>query len=116
MASSSEVGHTKNVTNFETLISYCNGYGTVYNPSNQDLSIDALTEFHNESKIALKIVKTTKAPFDEVEGERKLLFKPLKPLSTKLLGALNSSDAPATVIDDAKTINKKFRAKELIRF
>jgi hypothetical protein len=111
MASSSEVGHTKNVANFESLISYCTGFGAVYNPSNTNLNLTALTALHTESKVTLKSVKTTKATFDEIEGERKVLFKPLKPLSTKMLGALKSSGAASTVIDDAKTINNKIQGR-----
>ncbi len=31
MPSTSKTGHTKNVVNFEDLISFCNGYGATYN-------------------------------------------------------------------------------------
>lgn len=111
MASTSETGHTKNVSNFETMISYCTGYGTTYNPSNSEILLSEITTLHNESKATLKDVKTTKAPFDDVDGQRKTLFKPLKPLSTKVLGALRGVNAPATVIADAETINRKIQGK-----
>ena len=111
MASTSETGHAKNVSNFETMISYCTGYGTTYNPSNSEILLSEITTLHNESKATLKDVKTTKAPFDDVDGQRKTLFKPLKPLSTKVLGALRGVNAPATVIADAETINRKIQGK-----
>jgi hypothetical protein len=91
MASTQETGHAKNVSNLETMLSYCTGYGTIYNPSNSDISLSALTTLHDESKASVKLVKTTETPFNDVEGQRKLIFKPLKPLSTKVLGALRSS-------------------------
>ena len=107
----SETGHAKNISNFETMISYCTGYGPTYNPSNPAILLTALTALHTESKEALKLVKTTETPFNKVEGQRKLLFKPLKPLATKVMGAIRSSGAPQTVIDDAETINRKIQGK-----
>ena len=111
MASTSETGHSKNVSNFETMISYCTGYGVTYNPSNSEISISVLTTLHDESKASVKLVKTTETPFNDVEGQRKLIFKPLKPLSTKVLGALRGANAPTTVIADAETINRKIQGK-----
>ena len=111
MASTSETGHSKNVSNFETMISYCTGYGVTYNPSNSDILLSELTTLHTDSKSSVKLVKTTETPFNDVEGQRKLIFKPLKPLSTKVLGAIRSSGAPSTVIADAETINRKIQGK-----
>ena len=111
MASTSETGHSKNVNNLETMISYCTGYGVTYNPSNSDILLSELTTLHTDSKASVKLVKTTETPFNDVEGQRKLIFKPLKPLSTKVLGAIRSSGAPSTVIADAETINRKIQGK-----
>ena len=111
MASTSETGHSKNVSNFETMISYCTGYGITYNPSNSDIVLSELITFHTDSKASVKLVKTTETPFNDVEGQRKLIFKPLKPLATKVLGAIRSSGAPSTVIADAETINRKIQGK-----
>lgn len=111
MASSSETGHNKNVTNFETLIITCTGFGTPYNPSNPNITIPVLTTQHTEAKATIKAVKTTETPFSNVEGQRKTIFKPLKPISTKVLNALKGASAPATVIADAETINRKIQGK-----
>ena len=111
MASTSETGHSKNVSNFETMISYCTGYGVTYNPSNSDILLSELVTLYTDSKASVKLVKTTETPFNDVEGQRKLIFKPLKPLSTKVLGAIRSSGAPSTVIADAETINRKIQGK-----
>lgn len=42
MASQSEVGHAKNVANFEDLIAYCTAYGAAYNPSKTALQLTSL--------------------------------------------------------------------------
>ena len=111
MASNTETGHNKNVTNFETLIIACTGFGAEYNPSNTNITIPVLTTQHTEAKASVKEVKTTETPFNNVEGQRKTIFKPLKPTSTKVLNALKGASAPATVISDAETINRKIQGK-----
>ena len=111
MASTSETGHNKNVTNLETLIIRCEGLGGTYNPSNSQITIPSLTAFYQESKQLVKEVKTTEAPFNEVEGRRKLVFKPLKPTGTKFLNALKGANAPSSVVADAETINRKLQGK-----
>ncbi len=109
MASTSETGHAKNVSNLETMISYCAGYGATYNPSNPEIALAQLTTLHTDSQASVKLVKTTQAPFSSVEGQRKLIFKPLKKLATKVLAAVRSSGAPLTVVADAETINRKIQ-------
>ena len=42
MASTSETGHAKNVSNFDELISYALGYGSTYNPSKASIKLTAL--------------------------------------------------------------------------
>ena len=111
MASNSETGHSKNVTNFETLILSCTGFGTNYNPSNNDILISNLTTQHTEAKESVQQVKTTEASFNGVEGQRKTIFKPVKPTSTKVLNALKGAKVPTTVITDAETINRKIQGK-----
>lgn len=106
-----ETGHNKNVTNFETLIIACTGYGLPYNPSNPNITIPILTTQYTEAKAAVKEVKTTETPFNSVEGQRKIIFKTLKPTATKVLNALKGASAPATVITDAETINRKIQGK-----
>ena len=113
MASTSETGHNKNVTNLETLIIRCEGLGGAYNPSNSQITIPSLTAFYQESKQLVKEVKTTEAPFNEVEGRRKLVFKPLKPTGTKFLNALKGANAPSSVVADAETINRKLQGKRV---
>ena len=106
-----ETGHNKNVTNFETLIIACTGFGAPYNPSNPSITIPVLATQHLDAKASVKDVKTTETPFNNVEGQRKTIFKPLKPTSTKVLNALKGASAPATVISDAETINRKIQGK-----
>jgi len=107
MASRIETGHSKNVTNFETLLAHCKALGVRYNPSNEEITLGNLTILYNEAKLRVNEVKKAKSPFDDAVGMRFKTFKPYKSLSTKVIGALVSSGAPATVIDDAETIKRR---------
>lgn len=111
MATNIKTGHSKNITNFETLITICQGYGKEYNPSIEDIYISNLMAQYEEAKEILKNVKTTEAPFNDAEGQRKLLFEPLKSTATKIINALKGAKAPATVITDAETINRKIQGR-----
>ena len=111
MRSTSETGHAKNVANFETMIAFCIGYGTTYNPTNTNLLVRNLQTKFESSKNKLQTVKETKEPFDSVTGSRQLLFKPLKPLATKVINSLIAQSAPSTVVKDARTIVRKLTGK-----
>ncbi len=56
MASTSETGHAKNVTNLESLITSINALGTSYNPSRDSIKLNALQNLLNESKESLNTV------------------------------------------------------------
>lgn len=42
MSKTYETGHAKNLANFNTLISFCEGYGSAYNPVNATLQLTGL--------------------------------------------------------------------------
>ena len=53
MASTSETGHAKNVSNFQSLIAFVTGYGSTYNPSKTALKLPQLITLHSNAEIAL---------------------------------------------------------------
>lgn len=110
-SSLSETGHVKNVANFQTEIAFCIGYGADYNPVNPLLEIIKLESKFDSGKNTLKTVKDTKEPYDSQVGIRQTLFKPLRPLTTKVYNALIAANAPETVIKDARTIIRKLTGK-----
>jgi hypothetical protein len=109
MPSTSETGHAKNIANFEDLISFCNGYGTSYNPSKDSLTIAKLNDLQTQAKDILQQTKITKTNFDNATNARQIAFKDLKPLATKIVNALSVSGATNLVVADAKTINRKIQ-------
>lgn len=109
MSSTSEVGHAKNVTNFEDLIAYCTAYGATYNPSRSALQLPQLAILHTAAKTEITTVASAKNTFDTVTGDRVTLFEPLKSLATKVFNALSATEASAQIIADAKSLNNKIQ-------
>ncbi|MFZ5972131.1 MAG: hypothetical protein ACOYXA_11110 [Bacteroidota bacterium] len=111
MASTSETGHAKNVATFEDLISFCTGYGAQYNPSKAALKVPALNTLLAACNTALQAVKTAKTAHDNATNAREVTFKPLKPLSTKVINGLSATDATSQTVDDAKSTNLKIQGR-----
>jgi len=109
MSATAETGHAKNVANTKILIEYLKGFGVKYNPSNENLLITNLEAMYAMADLKLKKVNKEKALFKEVEKQRMALFAPYKRLATRIINALSSSGAPASVVADAVTINRKMQ-------
>lgn len=106
-----EVGHSKNVANFEDLISICIAYGTTYNPANSSITITALQSKHSAAIADIQAVKTAKTALDNATNAREILFKDFKKLATRIVNALSAVSPAKQTIDDAKTINNKIQGK-----
>lgn len=111
MASTSETGHAKNVANFEDLISFCTGYGGSYNPTKPAISIAALTTLHSNAEASLQGVTSSKNAFTVATNQRQTAFDPLRKLATRIVNALDATEATDKLVKDAKTINNKIQGK-----
>jgi hypothetical protein len=109
MASTSESGHHKNVANFEDLISFCVGYGATYNPSKNSLKIPQLQTQLSSVKLNITSVTNTAVAFNNATNARKAAFLGLEKLSTRLVNALDSTNASDALVKDAKTVNNKMQ-------
>jgi len=106
-----ETGHAKNVANFEDLISFCTGYGASYNPGKSSLKIPALTALHTLADTKVAAVHTAQTPWSNAVAAREILFKPLSGLITRVVNALESSEVPKQVVDNAKTFARKLQGR-----
>jgi len=111
MASTSETGHAKNVANFEDLISFCTGYGATYNPSKAAIQIPSLNTLRTNAQGSITGVNSSKTAFTNATNSRQTSFDPLKKLCTKIVNALDATDATDKLVKDAKTINNKIQGK-----
>lgn len=104
-----ETGHAKNVANFQDLISFCQGYGTPYNPTKNNLKIPQLQSLYQKAQDDLDNAKTYKTAFDNATNDRRIVFANLRLLSTRITNALAVSGADPLAVQDAKSINKKIQ-------
>lgn len=111
MATMYETGHAKNAANFEDLISFCIGYDAIYNPSKKSIQIAELNILYSNTKTTLANVIITKTAFSNATNTRQTAFKQLKKLCTRIINALDATDASDKLIKDAKTINNKIQGK-----
>ena len=109
MASTSETGHHKNVANFEDLISFCVGYGATYNPSKNTLKIPQLQTQLSSVKLNMTSVTNTSVAFNNATNARKAAFLGLEKLSTRLVSALDATNASDELVKDLKTVNNKMQ-------
>ncbi len=107
MASTSETGHAKNVANFEDMISFCTGYGGSYNPSKIAIQLPSLNTLRTNAITVVEDVNSANTAFINATNARQIAFTPVKPLATRLVNALEATDATDQLIKDAKTLNRK---------
>jgi hypothetical protein len=110
-ANYSETGHAKNIANFTDLIAFVTGYGTTYNPSKTALKLSSLNALATAAQTALADVLTKNTAYNNTVNTRIQAFDGLKALSTRLINALQTTDATAEKIKDAKTFNRKLQGK-----
>lgn len=112
MASTSEKGHAKNVANFQSLIEFVTGYGTTYNPSKNSLQLSQLISQKALAENYLADVIAKKTNYNNKINERIIAFSDLKSFSTRLVNALQITDASQGTINNAKAFNRKIQGKK----
>ena len=112
MASRIETGHAKNVANFQKLIAFVKGYGEMYNPSKNALKVPQLETLLSIAETSLANVVTQNTSYNLMVSNRQAAFSDLKSLSTRLVNALQTTDASDQLIKDAKGFNRKLQGQK----
>lgn len=113
MPSTVETGHSKNVANFETLITFCKGYGAEYQPSEPNQSIVTMETLYASGKASITAVNQALPPYSKAVELREIAFEPLSKLATKIINALAASKASEQAIDNAKTHASKIKGTRI---
>lgn len=111
MGSTSETGHAKNVANFATLIQFCTGYGSSYNPSKSSILITALNTKLASAETALNELSSLIPIQTLAVNNRDIVFSPLSKLVTRVFNAVEASDVSKLFIEDVKTIVRKLQGR-----
>lgn len=108
-SSASETGHAKNAANFQSIISFCVGFGASYNPIKDSLKVTALQDLLLSVQNKLDNTKTKKTGFDNATNSRRNVFIDLRSLSTKIVNAYSVSGADQLGINNMKSVNRKIQ-------
>ena len=111
MASTSETGHAKNVANFQDLIAFAAGYGATYNPTKNSLKLASLNTLSTAAQSNLADVIAKNTDYNNAVNNRLAAFNGIKSLSTRLVSALDATDASPEKIKDAQGFNRKLQGK-----
>jgi len=110
MASTSEVGHAKNIANLNLLNSHIAALGAIYNPSNHKLLLTNLQNLYTSAFNQQESVNNLVAPYSLAVDERELIFKPLNRELTKLRKAFKATEGITTAqLEDFMTIVRKLK-------
>jgi hypothetical protein len=110
MASTSEVGHAKNIANLNLLNTNITSLGTIYDPSNSKLNLTNLQSTYTNSFAHQESVNNSIAPYSVAVNEREIIFKPLNRDLTKLRKAYKATEGVTQVqLEDLMTIIRKLK-------
>ncbi|RTY94998.1 hypothetical protein [Flavobacterium sp. GT3R68] len=109
--STSETGHAINVANLQDLIAFVTGYGAAYNPSKTSLKLPQLTTLAVTANTSLADVITKNTAYNNQVNERLAAFSNVHSLATRVVNALEVTDAANEKIKDAKGFNRKLQGK-----
>jgi len=109
MASRSEMGHAKNVANFDVLIAFILSYLDVFKPSKSSIQLTSLQKVSQNAKNAMKVVNDAFSAKSGAIAARKVVFAPFSKLITRVINSLESTDTSSVVDDQARTIVRKLQ-------
>ena len=109
MSNNSETGHAVNVANFNDLISFVNGYGSAYNPSNPAIMLPAMQTLSVNAEAALVGVNAALPAYNAAVAAREVVFAPLSKRVTRVMNFLKSSGVTPQVYDQVNTVARKVK-------
>ena len=86
-----ETGHARNIEHFSQLISFCQGYGATYNPTNGDLVVAKLQTLLAQAQSNVASVAAAVAPWKTAVNSRESAFEGIRKLTTRVVNAFAAS-------------------------
>ena len=108
-----ETGHAKNAANFESLVSFITGYGPAYNPTKAAIKLPELNTLLASARSSLAGVYNALTPYQNAVNASEITFHPLSKLVTRIVNALDSTDASKQVVSNAKTLARKIQGQRV---
>jgi hypothetical protein len=99
------------VANFQTVISFCTGYGNKYVPSQTTLTVANLQTQWIAADDVMDDCKKTETACDNAIDIRRDFFADVRQQGTKIVNALVASGVADSVVEGARTINRKIQGQ-----
>ena len=109
MASTSEVGHNKNVANFGYTCQLLTEMGTLYNPSNPSIKLPALTTVNTAIGLSMDNISAKIPIYKNLVAERETVIAPLPSLVTRIYNYSKSTNITKNDEQHIFSIVKKMR-------
>jgi len=107
----SEVGHAKNIQQFQSMISFVTAWGGAYKPSNSQIELANLVAALALADTAMDAVTSNLAVNKTSINDRQNVFKPLGPMVTRSVNYYESTGTADNFVDDAKSLKRKIDGK-----
>ncbi len=103
MADFKESSHVKNINSFREVMLCCLASGKNYRPGRAALKLSALTAQLAAAQVALQEIRDAQKGLTKATNARKIAFKQLPILATKVLNALQDSHVSAQSLAEARS-------------
>jgi hypothetical protein len=107
MASTSEVGHQKNLANLQKLIDLVTQIGVTYTPVNPQLTVGGLTTLQTQCTNDFNTFTAKYTTWKSATNNREIAFEPIDKLCTSILDSVKTLNIPKQTIDDVSSIVHK---------
>lgn len=102
-----ETGHARNVERFAQMISFVQGYGVDYAPSNAAIAVAGLQAKLAAANAGIDGVTAALAPWRVLVNDRQNAFEGIRKLTTRVVNSFDASGAPKNAVEDAKLFKRK---------
>lgn len=107
----SETGHAMNVINFQSLLTFIDSLGDLYNPSRECIKREALQTLLDNTHESFNSLYKAQSNYTLAVDDRIAAFEPLSKLVTRIFSALKASDSSMKTDESVKTIVRKIQGK-----
>jgi hypothetical protein len=102
-----ETGHSKNVSNFKSIIVAAMSFGDEFNAPKAELSVPGMQNLHEKCENALIAVSSANAAYKNAVDARNSVFDPLNKLVTRLVNALIASSSSDGIEKNVRELARK---------
>jgi len=107
MASTSEVGHQKNLANLQKLLDLVTQIGVTYTPVNPQLTVAGITTLQTQCTNDFNNYTVKYTTWKSATNNREIAFEPIDKLCTNILDSVKTLNIPKQTMDDVASIVHK---------